>query len=170
MSGNGRLQDRVGIVDHGLRDPDKLRSDYVVAFNEFMNADPNLEREILSGRADLPQRIEKSAQLAEKLSLAAMQTAIQLVLRNPLDREVAKTPGTALSHLFLGGKYTMPKGPSTASSDSPVTQRPVRRAAPAPAAPPVALPPPPKKETPFVMEIISGPSKTEKKFENGEGK
>jgi hypothetical protein len=37
----------------------------------------------------------------------------------------------------------------------------------------VALPPPPKKEAPFVMEIISGSSKVEKKFENaasGEGK
>jgi len=48
---------------------------------------------------------------------------------------------------------------------------PARRAA-APA-PPVMqqLPPPPKKETPFVMEIISGANKTEKKFETaGEGK
>jgi hypothetical protein len=34
----------------------------------------------------------------------------------------------------------------------------------------IAPPPPPKKEA-FVMEIISGASKTEKKFENaGEGK
>ena len=34
---------------------------------------------------------------AEKLSLAANQTTIQLVLRNPLDHDVAKTPGTALA-------------------------------------------------------------------------
>jgi pilus assembly protein CpaB len=111
---------------------------------------------------------------AEQLSLAAMQTSIQLVLRNPLDREVAKTPGTALSHLFLGGKYVMPKNPGAASdvTESPVRKAPARRAAAAPA-PPVMMapPPPPKKEAPFVMEIINGSGKTEKKFENaGEGK
>jgi pilus assembly protein CpaB len=107
---------------------------------------------------------------AEQLSLASMQTSIQLVLRNPLDHDVTKTPGTALSHLFLGGKFAMPQA---RRDEGEVTQRPrtVQRAA-APAQP-VALPPPPKKEAPFVMEIISGSSKTEKKFENaanGEGK
>jgi pilus assembly protein CpaB len=107
---------------------------------------------------------------AEQLSLASMQTSIQLVLRNPLDRELAKTPGTALSHLFLGGKYNAPR-PS--GEEAPPRPRPVQRAA-APSQPAVRdLPPPPKKEAPFVMEIISGASKTEKKFENaanGEGK
>ena len=34
---------------------------------------------------------------AEQLSLAASQTSIQLVLRNPLDHDIAKTPGTALA-------------------------------------------------------------------------
>src|SRR5215467_962042 len=37
---------------------------------------------------------------AEQLSLASSKTQIQLVLRNPLDRDKAKTPGTALAHLF----------------------------------------------------------------------
>ena len=41
---------------------------------------------------------------AEQLSLASNQTAIQLILRNPLDHDVAKTPGTALSYLFTGMK------------------------------------------------------------------
>jgi pilus assembly protein CpaB len=104
---------------------------------------------------------------AEMLSLASSQTNVQLVLRNPLDREVAKTPGTALSYLFTGGKLKMaPEG-----GEAP----PPRRAA-APAPRPVVVrefapPPPPKKETPFVMEILSGTRKDEKKFENsGEGK
>jgi pilus assembly protein CpaB len=105
---------------------------------------------------------------AEQLSLASQQTSIQLVLRNPLDRDVAKTPGTALSHLFLGGKFALPKAPGA----SEVTQAPVRRTqhAAAPAPPPVMqqLPPPPKKEAPFVMEIISGSSKVEKKFESAD--
>jgi pilus assembly protein CpaB len=110
---------------------------------------------------------------AEMLSLASQQTSIQMVLRNPLDHDVAKTPGTALAHLFVGGKFAMPKGPSTASE---VTETPVRKAPRRAAAPPAQpvmreLPPAPKKEAPFVMEIISGASKTEKKFETaGEGK
>src|SRR5215831_18651649 len=57
---------------------------------------------------------------AEQLSLASMQTNIQLVLRNPLDHDVAKTPGTALSHLFLGGKFALPQ----ARPEGEVTQRP----------------------------------------------
>ena len=39
---------------------------------------------------------------AETLSLASNEMKIQLVLRNPLDKEVAKTPGTAVSNLFSG--------------------------------------------------------------------
>jgi pilus assembly protein CpaB len=111
---------------------------------------------------------------AEQLSLASMQTSIQLVLRNPLDRELTKTPGTALSHLFLGGKLPPIRQTTSSSEEGQAAPRPrpVQRAA---APQPVVrdLPPPPKKEAPFVMEIISGASKVEKKFENaggGEGK
>lgn len=111
---------------------------------------------------------------AEQLSLASQQTSIQLVLRNPLDRDVAKTPGTALSHLFLGGKFAMPKAAGSASevTETPVRKATVRRAAAAPAPPAMTqLPPPPPKKEDFVMEIISGSSKTEKKFQSaGEGK
>jgi len=110
---------------------------------------------------------------AEQLSLASQQTAIQLVLRNPLDREVAKTPGTALSHLFLGGRLALPRAPQAQSpevSQAPARPRSARAAAPSPTTHEAAAPPPPKKES-FVMEIISGGSKVEKKFENsGEGK
>jgi pilus assembly protein CpaB len=98
---------------------------------------------------------------AEKLSLAAAQTNIQLVLRNPLDREVAVTSGTAMAYLFTG---TKPKAE-------------VQPAAPAPrphvavVAPPVVrmTPPPPPKKEDFTMEIISGTKKTDLKF-TGEGK
>src|ERR1700691_2078666 len=37
---------------------------------------------------------------AEMLILASSQTTIQLVLRNPLDTQIAKTPGTAVVQLF----------------------------------------------------------------------
>jgi pilus assembly protein CpaB len=97
---------------------------------------------------------------AEQLSLAASQTQIQLILRNPLDREVSKTPGAALANLFNGGKLTPTDLPPAAPRPRP--------------APPVRTepPPPPKKEQPFTMEIISGTKKSETKFETkaGEGK
>jgi pilus assembly protein CpaB len=94
---------------------------------------------------------------AEQLSLAASQTSIQLVLRNPLDHDIAKTPGTALQHLFTGGKMQqLPSelSPRPRNTQPRVMPIPVRAVAP-PAAP---------KEVPFVMEIISGPSKREQKF------
>lgn len=93
---------------------------------------------------------------AEQLSLAASQTTIQLVLRNPLDRDVAKTPGAAMANLFSGAKLK-PEVPPSA---------PRPRAVPAPVK--VAVVPPPKKEE-FTMEIISGTKKNELKF-GGEGK
>jgi pilus assembly protein CpaB len=86
---------------------------------------------------------------AEQLSLAASQTSIQLVLRNPLDHEIAKTPGTALQQLFNGGR--MQPLPNPSSRPRTVSQR-------------VTPPPAPPKEIPFVMEILSGQNKREQKF------
>jgi pilus assembly protein CpaB len=40
---------------------------------------------------------------AEMLSLASTQTSIQLVLRNPLDTDIAKTTGSAVAQLFHPG-------------------------------------------------------------------
>jgi pilus assembly protein CpaB len=93
---------------------------------------------------------------AEQLSLASSQTSIQLVLRNPLDHEIAKTPGTAMLRLFNNGK---------AQPAPEVTSRPhtAARVAPPPIPVRVVAPPAPK-EIPFVMEIISGPNKREQKF------
>jgi pilus assembly protein CpaB len=95
---------------------------------------------------------------AEMLSLAAAQTSIQLVLRNPLDHDIAKTPGTAVALLFQGGKLPAPAQPAFAPR--PRAVEPVRKADP-----------PPKKEPPFVMQIINGTKKTDITFQNGgEGK
>lgn len=92
---------------------------------------------------------------AEVLSLAMNQAQIQLVLRNPLDRDVAKTSGTALASLFAG---QVPR------PDARIKPKPRRVA---PVRPPVqaAAPPPPAKPAPYVMEIISGAKRTEAKFE-----
>jgi len=96
---------------------------------------------------------------AEQLSLASHQTTIQLILRNPLDRDVTQTPGTAMAALF-GGKFKMPTGAagSTPSEIGPENALPKRRVKPVDAAPEV------RKEAPFVMEIISGTKRNEAKF------
>jgi pilus assembly protein CpaB len=97
---------------------------------------------------------------AEKLSLAAAQTNIQLVLRNPLDREVAVTSGTAMAYLFTGTKpkpEVQPAAPAPHPHVAAVTPPVVKQA------------PPPAKKEEFTMEIISGTKKTDLKF-TGEGK
>lgn len=109
---------------------------------------------------------------AEQLSLANSQTQVQLVLRNPLDHEVAKTSGTALSLLFNGAKL---KGPGADPTPEMTPKARPRRAPAAPkmvaAAGGVPTAAAPKKEAPFVMEIISGNKKVESKFaDGGEGK
>src|SRR5271157_3284851 len=72
---------------------------------------------------------------AEQLSLAGNQTTIQLVLRNPLDRQTTQTPGAAMAQLFTGGKLR---------ALQPGENEPARpRPAPKPAAHE-----PPKKEAP----------------------
>jgi pilus assembly protein CpaB len=91
---------------------------------------------------------------AEQLSLASNQTTIQLILRNPLDRQTTQTPGAAMAQLFTGGKLRVPQ---------PEENEPAR---PRPARTPAAQEPP-KKAAPFVMEILSGTKKAEAKFENG---
>ncbi len=100
---------------------------------------------------------------AEKLSLATNQTTIQLVLRNPIDRQTAQAPGSALYYLFNQG---VPKPVVADAGDRP------RRTQAAPRPPVVAREiETPKKAPPQVVEIIMGTKKSETKFENtGEGK
>jgi pilus assembly protein CpaB len=100
---------------------------------------------------------------AERLSLASNQTSIQLVLRNPLDKTEAKTPGTAVKLLFDGGTVTQARN----ESDEPARPRRVASAV----VPAVQHAAAPRKEPAFVMEIISGTKKSETKFgSGGEGK
>jgi len=96
---------------------------------------------------------------AEKLSLASHQTTIQLVLRNPLDRDVAKTQGVALEQLFVEDQ---PK-PEAAAPPRARLRRP-RMAKPSVAVAPPS-PVPPSVEEPPVMEIILGTKKIENTFQ-----
>jgi pilus assembly protein CpaB len=83
---------------------------------------------------------------AETLSLASTETKIQLVLRNPLDTEKAKTKGTAVSTLFTGVRVE-----GEAEKPAP-RERPVR------VAPVVKAPPP------VTVEVIQGNTRNSVKF------
>jgi pilus assembly protein CpaB len=97
---------------------------------------------------------------AEIMSLASNEARIQLVLRNPTDKEEAKPPGTAMAYLFSGGV-----APAAAT---PAATAPVRRAPPPPPPPApakVVVPPPPP---PINVEVIHGSKKVEQKFDSEE--
>ena len=82
---------------------------------------------------------------AELLSLASNSLKIQLVLRNPLDTQVAKVPATAMRNLFASG---VPPPSARAAH---------RRAAKAAA-------------KPFSIIVMNGAQTTEEKFASPEGR
>lgn len=97
---------------------------------------------------------------AEILSLASNETRIQLVLRNPMDKDITKTPGTAIANLFRGSAPA--PVPQAAAGGAP------RRVAvapkPLPLPPPAAAPKPPPPPPPLVVEMIHGAARSEVKF------
>jgi pilus assembly protein CpaB len=101
---------------------------------------------------------------AEKLSLAANQTTIQLVLRNPLDTKTTETPGTAVAQLFgtrrpvAEPRLPVHPEPAAPRSGSPRPAVPV-----APARSPVAASRP--QPAPFLMETLHGNRRAETKFQ-----
>jgi pilus assembly protein CpaB len=104
---------------------------------------------------------------AEQLSLASSQTQIQLVLRNPLDRDATKTPGTAVARLF-GGAMRLPPGDLPAARGGDISPAPRQVAAPRRMQQVADAPAPmPRKQPAFTMEIISGTNKKDVKFESG---
>jgi|ERR1700733_876560 pilus assembly protein CpaB len=82
---------------------------------------------------------------AESLSLASNETHIQLVLRNPLDNEVAKPTGTAVATLFSNGNQ--PKA-------APVYHAPTAK-------------PTPTSHS-YLVEVFNGSKRSEAKFASGE--
>jgi pilus assembly protein CpaB len=96
---------------------------------------------------------------AEILSLASNETRIQLVLRNPMDKEVTQTPGTAIAYLFNGGK-PLPAAPAP----RPVAPRIVQVAAAAPPPPPAKVVAPPPPPATITIEVIHGASRASSTF------
>ncbi len=101
---------------------------------------------------------------AEVLSLVTNDTRIQLVLRNPIDREVAKTSGTSLGKIYAGalGSAVPAAMPSAKPAGAPTMVKVASLSRPAP--PPVQV----KPETPpnLVVEIITGRERRELQFAN----
>lgn len=84
-----------------------------------------------------------SPEQAQLLSLAGNETRIQLVLRNPLDTDIAKPPVTSMTQLFADGNA--PPRPRVA---------PVKKA-----------PPPPEG---YMVQVYNGSKQSESKFPNEE--
>ena len=93
---------------------------------------------------------------AEILSLASNETRIQLVLRNPIDTEESKTPGTSVANLFSGSK----KSPA----EQPVIRRRPAAPAPKPVEVPVAVVQPQKITIPITVEVIHGSQRSQANF------
>lgn len=85
---------------------------------------------------------------AELLSLATSQASIQLVLRNPLDTQIATPPVAATAQLFTGASTLPTAKPAVVYHK---------------AAKPVA-------SRVYVVEVLNGTKRTEQKFASGEEK
>ncbi len=118
---------------------------------EVLSAGQNIQKDASGKPISVPVvNLLVTPEQAETLSLASNETKIQLVLRNPLDTDIAKTTGTAVANLFSGTAFKAPE------QERP---RVVKRAVPHPVAKPA--PPPP----PVVVEVFQGGKRTESKFE-----
>jgi len=126
---------------------------------EILSAGQNFQKDA-EGKPVLVQVVNVlvTPEQAEILNLATDQR-IQLVLRNPTDREVVKTSGASTAALF--GSAGMPE-----PAKAPVVQR-VPRPAPRRVEDPLLPPPPPQMLT---IEVFSGSRKMDATFQNPEVK
>jgi pilus assembly protein CpaB len=85
---------------------------------------------------------------AENLSLASNLMHVQLVLRNPLDTQIAQPPGTVMANLFADKNSAPPKPRSTAN--------------PHPAFKPISRF--------YLVQVFNGTKRTEEKFASNEEK
>jgi pilus assembly protein CpaB len=86
---------------------------------------------------------------AEDLSLASNQTRIQLVLRNPLDTQIATPPGTAMATLFAD-KNSVPPKPAKTSMSHHTAPKPASRI--------------------YLVQVFNGSKRSEEKFVSSEEK
>jgi pilus assembly protein CpaB len=96
---------------------------------------------------------------AEILTLSNNETKIQLILRNPLDTESTKPPGTAKSALFGGPPQAAPARPRApvARAKEPVAKAPVAKEPPGALVQVISAPP-------YQIQIFNGEKQSEAKF------
>ncbi len=88
---------------------------------------------------------------AEILSLASSNTHIQLVLRNPLDLQIATPPGTEVANLYAGTNGAPPKPrPTSTGVHHPTAPKPAPRV--------------------YLIQVFNGTKQTEAKFDSSEAK
>jgi pilus assembly protein CpaB len=100
---------------------------------------------------------------AERLSLAANQTVIQLVLRNPLDNKTSETPGAAMAQLF-GNRLAPPPDPRPAAPARQFVGKPLP-VAPASAGPAPVIAARPHAPSAVVLETLNGNRRAETRFQ-----
>lgn len=117
---------------------------------EVLSAGTNFQRDAEGKPVNVPVvNLLVTPEQAELLSLASNdQTHIQLVLRNPIDRQEVKPPGVQMANLF--GAAPAKPGPA-----------PVRTAPRPPTSRPAAKPEPPPA---LIIQVINGGKASEQKF------
>jgi pilus assembly protein CpaB len=131
---------------------------------EVLSAGQNIQKDAEGKPVIVPVvNLKVTPDQAEMLSLASTDARIQLILRNPADKEIVKTPGAAMGNLFSGGAP-----PVQAAVPPRVVARPVARVEKAqPRRPPAAPAPavtPEKPPASIRVELIHGSKRLELQF------
>lgn len=100
---------------------------------------------------------------AEVLSLASNETRIQLILRNPMDKEETNTKGTTVSYLYENKNGLAPAAGGKPVATATKAGAPKRAAVPPPP-PPAPVKAKPEPPPPITVEVIHGSSRAQSKF------
>jgi pilus assembly protein CpaB len=119
---------------------------------EVLSAGTNFQRDAEGKPVNVPVvNLLVTPEQAELLSLASNnQTRIQLVLRNPMDRQQVTPPGVEMANLFGAEDRKLPVKPAALAVRPPVLSAP----------PPVEKLPPP---TALLVQVINGGKSVEQK-------
>jgi pilus assembly protein CpaB len=122
---------------------------------EVLSAGHNYQKDAEGKPVEVPVvNLLVTPEQAEVLSLASNETRIQLVLRNPMDHDTAKTAGSAMADLFGEAPPAKPQ-PAVVRVATP------RAPVPQPAAPPAVSTPVLQTQR---VEVLNGPKRTEASF------
>jgi len=129
---------------------------------EILSAGQNIQKDNEGKPVSVPiVNLLVTPEQAEVMSLASNEERIQMILRNPTDKEDSKTRGTAVEYL-LNGVDGMP-GPQAAPKKVVAVKREAPKPPPPP--PPAAKPEPPKVVPPIIVEVIHGSRRADAKFQ-----